>query len=132
MTDYLFDHEKLKVYRKSCEFVEWLQGILQKIEKKYSVYDQLYRASTSIPLNIAEGNGKYTGKDRCRYFDIARGSALECAAGLDILVAKKLLVKNDVLPGKEMLHEIVSMMMGLIKSNSERVYEDIEKYGEED
>lgn len=131
MTNYIFDHEKLKVYSKSCDFVEWLQNILQKIEKKYSVYDQLDRASTSIPLNIAEGNGKYTGKDRCRYFDIARGSALECAAGLDILVAKKLLVKNDVLPGKEMLHEIASMMMGLIKSNSERVYENVTKYEEE-
>jgi four helix bundle protein len=132
MTDYLFDHEKLKVYRKSCEFVEWLNDILQKIEKKYAVYDQLDRASTSIPLNIAEGNGKYTSKDRCKYFDIARGSALECAAGLDILIAKKLLDKEEVLPGKEMLHEIASMMMGLIKSNSVRVYEDAEKYGEEE
>jgi four helix bundle protein len=131
MTDYLFDNEKLKVYSKSCDFVEWLQNILQKIEKKYSVYDQLDRASTSIPLNIAEGNGKYTGKDRCRYFDIARGSALECAAGLDVLVAKKLLLKEEVFPGKEMLKDIVSILVGLIKSNSERVYEDVTKYEEE-
>jgi four helix bundle protein len=132
MTNYMFDHEKLKVYSKSCDFIEWLQTILQNIEKKYAVYDQLDRASTSIPLNIAEGNGKFTGKDRCRFFDIARGSALECAAGLDILVAKKLLEKAEVLPGKEMLKDIVSMLVGLIKSNSERVLEEVVKYGEEE
>ena len=37
--------------------------------------NQLDRASTSVPLNIAEGNGKFTSLDRCRFFDNARGSA---------------------------------------------------------
>lgn len=40
------------------------------------VKDQLDRASTSIPLNIAEGNGKYTPKDRCRFFDQALRAGL--------------------------------------------------------
>ena len=83
------------------------------------------RASTSSPLNLAEGNGKFTSADRCRYFDIARGSALECAACLDVLVAKKKLSAGDVAEGKMMLVEIVSMLVGLVKSNSEtRVYEE--------
>ena len=67
------------------------------------VKDQLDRASTSIPLNIAEGNGKYAPKDRCRFFDIAHGSALECAAGLDILVAKAKLTPEQIRPRKESL-----------------------------
>jgi four helix bundle protein len=57
--------------------------------------------STSIPLNIAEGNGKYAPKDRCRFFDIAHGSALECAAGLDILVAKAKLMPDQIRPEKK-------------------------------
>ena len=87
------------------------------------VKDQLDRASTSIPLNIAEGNGKYAPKDRCRFFDIAHGSALECAAGLDVLVAKGKLAPDQIRPGNERLQGIVRMLMGLIKRNSTREYE---------
>jgi len=74
-------------------------------------------------LNIAEGNGKYTAPDRCRFFDIARGSALECAACLDVLVAKKRHARAE--QGKEMLRRIVSMLVGLIRSTSaERIHEE--------
>jgi len=83
-----FDHEKLDVYQESIRFVSWVNELLEKVPKSLAVHNQLDRASTSIPLNIAEGNGKYTPADRCRFFDIARGSALECAACLDVLVAK--------------------------------------------
>ena len=43
-----------------------------------------------IPLNIAEGNGKFSTIDRARFLEIARGSALECAACLDVLAVRKL------------------------------------------
>ena len=82
-----FDHERLEVYQASLSFIGWLEPVLQKLPKSLPVTDQLDRASTSIPLNIAEGNGKFTGADRCRFFDIARGSALESAAALDVLLA---------------------------------------------
>ena len=80
--------------------VTWLESILRDVPKSLAVADQLDRASTSIPLNIAEGNGKFTGADRCRYFDNAHGSALECAAALDVLVAKGRSPSQDVVPGK--------------------------------
>jgi len=102
---------------------------MERIPAKLSVRDQLDRASTSIPLNVAEGNGKFTQRDRCRFFDNARGSALECAAALDVLVARDVLKENDVRPGKGLLAAIVSVLVGLIKSNSsERVHESSERY----
>jgi four helix bundle protein len=118
-----FDHEKLEVYREAIGFVGWLSEILESAVRVGDVKDQLDRASTSIALNIAEGNGKYALKDRCRFFDTAHGSALECAAGLDILVAKGKLTPNQIRPGKEHLQRIVRMLMGLIKRNSTREYE---------
>jgi four helix bundle protein len=118
-----FDHEKLEVYGEAIAFVAWLSAILEGAVRVGDVKDQLDRASTSMPLNIAEGNGKYTPKDRCRFFDTAHGSAVECAAGLDILVAKTKLTPEQIRPGKERLQKIVRMLMGLIKRNSTREYD---------
>ena len=118
-----FDHEKLDVYREAIAFVAWQSALLEASVRIGDVKDQLDRASTSISLNIAEGNGKYTLKDRCRFFDIAHGSALECAAGLDVLLAKGKLTQEQIRAGKESLQKIVRMLMGLIKRNSSREYD---------
>ena len=67
-----FDREKLIVYAKSIEFVGWLTDMLREVPKSLSVWDQLDRASTSIPLNIAEGTGKFTGDDKSRFYDSAQ------------------------------------------------------------
>ena len=42
--------------------------------------DQLLRASTSVPLNCAEGAHKSSARDRKKYFEIALGSLRECQA----------------------------------------------------
>ena len=119
-----FDHEKLNVYQASLTFITWATELISKVDVKAAVKDQLDRASTSVPLNIAEGNGKFAIKDRCRFLDFARGSALECAAWLDVLVAKKLSEEAVVRAGKEQLFEIVSMLMGLISSLTARIGEE--------
>jgi len=126
-----FDHEKLIVYSKSVEFIAWVTDVLQEVPKSLSVWDQLDRASTSMPLNIAEGTGKFTAPDKTRYYDSARGSALECAACLDVLVSKKILTPERIIPGKELLGPIVSMLFGLIKSAApNRLYEESPDYGD--
>ena len=65
---------------------------------------------------MAEGNGKFSRRDRARFFDIARGSALESAAALDVLVARKLTTLQAIAPAKEQLLQVVNMLMGLLKS----------------
>src|SRR6478736_5618153 len=75
-----FDHERLNVYQEAIAFCGWVGDLLNEISAKAAAKDQLDRASTSLPLNIAEGNGKFSDADRSRFLEIARGSALECAA----------------------------------------------------
>ena len=113
-----FDHEKLNVHQASIQFVAWSSDLLTDLPKNFAIHNQFDRASTSIPLNLAEGNGKDTSADRCRFFDMARGSALKCAACLDVLVAKGMILTPVATEGKQMLIEIVSMLVGLIRSNS--------------
>jgi len=125
------DHEKLDVYQKSLQFIGWTLPLLDKLPRTASVRNQLDRASTSIPLNIAEGNGRFTSADRCRFFDNARGFALECAACLDVMIAKQFVGKDDIQEGKSMLIKMVSMLFGLIRANSDvRVFETPEHYGD--
>ena len=123
-----FDHEKLKVYQSAIAFITWSTDLLVQVTTKAAVKDQLDRASTSVALNIAEGNGKFAIRDRCRFLDFARGSALECAACLDVLVAKRLLGPETIQAGKEELLEIVSMLIGLVNSLAARIQEDAPGY----
>ena len=78
------------------------------------MFDQLDRASLSVLLNMAEGNGKRRGRQRAKFFDDARGSAIECAACLDAAVAKRLVSASRVRPGKEMLGRQVAMLTRLV------------------
>jgi four helix bundle protein len=124
-----FDHEKLIAYQRSIEFVAWVSQFLEEIPARLAVFDQLDRASTSVPLNIAEGNAKFTAPDRCRYWDTARGSALECAACLDVLVAKNKSTPDRAEEGKRLLSETVSLLIGLCKSISpDRLGEETPPY----
>ena len=115
-----FDHEKLDVYRESIAFCGWVGEFLSAISAKAAAKDQLDRASTSIPLNIAEGNGKFSTRDRARFFEVARGSALECAACLDVLFVRNLASEEQVVTAKERLARIVQMLVGLLRRFSER------------
>jgi four helix bundle protein len=125
-----FDHERLKVYQLALRFVTWVGPVIEGLPAKLSAKDQLDRASTSIVLNLAEGNGKQSYPDRCRYFDIARGSGVECAACLDVLVRRGQLTETMVAEGKAMLVEIVSMTAGLIGRFAGEVQEEQSFYGE--
>ena len=95
----MFDHEKLDVYRLELQFIAWVALLIEEASKTIvgrtgEISDQLDRASLSSLLNTAEGNGKRQRQVRAKFFDDARGSATECAACLDALVAKRI-VTND-------------------------------------
>jgi len=81
-------------------------------------------------LNIAEGNGKFSQKDRARFFQIAHGSALECAACLDLLVARRCCAGSTVARGKSILEEIVKMLFAMLDQLGCRIAEDSAVYGE--
>ena len=73
------------------------------------------RANLSALLNTAEGNGKRQRQIRAKFFDDARGSATECAACLDALVAKRACAEARILEGKELLLRVVAMLSKLVQ-----------------
>ena len=95
----VFADEKLDVYCLELQFVGWIADFFEdvfpcSVQRRRELFEQLDRASLSALLNTAEGNGKRQGRQRAKFFDDARGSAIERAACLDASVAKRL-VSND-------------------------------------
>jgi four helix bundle protein len=125
-----FDHERLDVYRLSISFASWAYKVAREMKgaDRYTK-DQLLRASQSIPLNIAEGNGKRSGLDRSRFFQIALGSCFECAAILDVMFSCDVMIEEECRSGKDVLHRIAGMLVRL-SEKVEQVREDTSRYGQ--
>jgi four helix bundle protein len=124
-----FDHEKLDVYKTSLQFVRFVSELEKTIPTTHrSAREQLIRASQSIPLNIAEGNGKRFAAERRRFLEIARGSAMECAAILDVFVIIGACDESQVSPGKALLLRIVAMLSKMTEQRESIVREDGDGY----
>jgi len=105
-------HEDLDAYKAAVEFVAVAMTVAKGFPRGCSgLVDQLRRASWSIPLNIAEGYGKRGFDDRGRYYDIARGSAHECGAILDVAKVSQIISEEDYRRGKVLLVRVVSMLV---------------------
>jgi four helix bundle protein len=69
MKEATFDHERLDVYRLSIDYVAFSYRIAKGLSGVHRhARDQWLRAAQSIPLNIAEGNGKQSLKDKNLFF----------------------------------------------------------------
>jgi len=85
---YYLDHEKLDVYRFAIQFVVLAEEIVEALPRgRTYLADQLRRAGSSIPLNIAEGAGEFMPTEKARFYRMAKRSATECSSILDILQA---------------------------------------------
>jgi four helix bundle protein len=119
-----FHHEKLIVHQRALKFAAWSQILIDSLTKKTSTPDHLERAGDSIALNIAEDNGKFSSKDRARFFQMAPGSALESAACFDLFVARRCCKQDAIASGKLMLEEIVKMLFTMLGRLGCRIAED--------
>ena len=116
----VLDHERLDVYHLALDFVVFANQVIVGLPRGRShLADQLTRASLSIVLNIAEGAGKHSKGDKRRYYLIARGSATESAALLDVSLRLKFLAEVEHKAGKEMIVRLVSMLIKLAQSLEE-------------
>jgi four helix bundle protein len=105
---------KLDVYRCAIEFLALAAAIGNDAPRgNGALVDQLRRAATSVPLNIAEAAGRVAGSDAVRFFVIARGSTMECVAILDALLVLRALDEQRHQKGCALLERIVSMLIRL-------------------
>ncbi len=77
------DPERLDCYRVALELTALAQRLVPR--GHCELRDQLVRASLSVPLNVAEGCGRHAPGEKAHFYAIARGSAMECAAVVDVV-----------------------------------------------
>jgi four helix bundle protein len=111
------DCERLDCYRVAVEF-QTIAARLVANRRVGALRDQLDRASVSIVLNIAEGAGRRFAREKAQFYSIARGSATECAAVLDLLSARGLLSAAEHRHGRGLLVRVVQMLTRLIALHS--------------
>jgi len=107
----LLDAERLDVYRVALEFQSRAAGLALRADAV--VRDQLRRASLSIVLNIAEGAGQRSRAQKRRLYAIARGSAMESAAILDVLRSLGVASATEARTARALAVRIVQMLTRL-------------------
>jgi four helix bundle protein len=114
-----FSFEDLQVWQRAVEFAKMvldITGTMNIGRKHYRIIEQLESASTSIALNIAEGQGRYSKREFLRFLYIARGSLYETLTLLIIFNRNNWLADKQLLEMKNFAHEIGKMLSGLINA----------------
>ena len=111
----MLSFQKLDVYRCSMEFLALANRVRAAVPKGHAdLVDQLRRAAQSVPQNIAEGAGRATRADKAKHYTIARGSAMESAAHLDVMLLDQLIEVEAYTRGVELLERVVAMLTKMI------------------
>jgi four helix bundle protein len=112
----MLSFQRLDVYRCAIEFLALTAELADDIPRgNAALLDQLRRAASSIPLNIAEAAGRTGKADSARAYAIARGSAMECAAVMDALSVLKVVDAGTKQHADELPERVVAMLTRLCR-----------------
>ncbi|MBI5699002.1 four helix bundle protein [Candidatus Saganbacteria bacterium] len=110
-----FMFEDLEVYKKAMAFVVEVYALNGSLKDR-TIKDQLRRASMSIPLNIAEGQGRMHGKEKRQFYNTARGSLLECVPLIQMCQKLGYIEAEKYNRFYNLADEIGKMLTGLMRS----------------
>ena len=121
-----FSHRNLKAYQRALEFIVASDDVVEQLPPgRGYIAKQLRRAAFSIVLNIAEGYGEFSRGEKARFYRMARRSATECAACLDVCLKLELVSPETVDNTKKILVSVLKMLVGLIKRHAQTDAEDL-------
>jgi len=111
-------YRDLEVWRLSMDQAVHVYRLTKSFPKdeQFGLISQLRRAASSVPLNIAEGNGRTSSKEYSRFLSIARGSAMEVRTALEL--SARLGYLTDIKEGYDGYDQISKMLYALIRSLS--------------
>jgi len=124
-------HERLDVYGLYLETASLCGDIVSNAAHSIVALDHLDRAMESIGVNLIRGNGQPAGSPaRANYLDVSIGSTHECAASLDVCLARCVMDESAYTAGSQNLWRIRGMLLGLKRASTSLVVrEECARYG---
>ena len=111
----MLSFQRLDVYQRAIEFLALVGDVVGALPKGHADRaDQLVRAAESVVRNIAEGAGRWSEADCAKHYKIARGSAVECAASLDVMRIRKVVPPEPYDRGIRLLEAVVAMLTKML------------------
>ena len=111
----LFDHEDLDVYQIALQLVAWLEPAQVMFSCSTDLRSKLDKSTTAIVLNLAEGNGRFTGTDQAKFYGIAYKATIQSASLVDLATANGVADPSRVEEGRDLLRRIAAMLTALSK-----------------
>ena len=110
------DYKKYLVWQKSHQLTLEIYRLTRSFPKEemFSLTSQMKRSSSSIPTNIAEGCGRSSDKDFCRFLYISYGSANELEYQIILSIDLQFINSEDGENLLSQIEEIKKMLNGLI------------------
>ena len=119
-----FDHDRLSAYNLGRGAVRAVEALVRSLPRGNSdLVDQIRRASMSVVLNVAEGSGEFSPREKIRFYRIARRSASECVAVLDYLVDRGMLKEAELADARAEYARTIGALIKLIQSFERRANE---------
>ncbi len=122
MSEPVFKYESLDVWNVAIDFATSLIEIGNSLKDEFKCYrlvDQLQAASTSISMNIAEGQGRNSDKSFILFLSYSRGSLFEVLTLIEIFYRLEWLTQTARATVRTTGLRIVKMLNALISSLSE-------------
>lgn len=114
-----FEHEQLDVYQAAKQFAVAMDGIAEGMKhRRGHLADQLFRASSSILFNIAEGAGEQSSAEKSRFYRMARRSSTECASILELSLDLQLMGEAPYMQYRDLLLRIVAMLTKMARGTT--------------
>jgi len=107
---YCFHHESLDMYQVALNFMRWFACLPGSSELSNRLCREVDKAGTSVVLNVAEGNGRYSELDHRRFLEIAGASAARAIVYLELYQQQVLQGHTEINEGRELLTRVLVML----------------------
>jgi four helix bundle protein len=116
-----FLFEDLDVYKLALGLAERVRRVTRSFRRgEWHWADQFRRAAMSVPLNIAEGAGRFHPREKKQFCWIARGSCFECVPIVDLCLRAGILDEDVRVNLRRELERVAKMLTGRIRSVDEK------------